>query len=308
MRKIVLTSVDSGSAHACGLAVGLKKHGKLTVVWQNKNLHNLDAVYNKQYRAHYGFSKLPRSADDLIIVACITWDRLKQHFGVRFKTWLMGFGRVHIIVSDGRFARNPRYYNREFEGHDVLTTGCKRHFREPLPVKTYYQPFDFSEIDCRKFTNLTVGHSPFVQKKFREKGTNRITLTVKERGLNYDLITGVPWMECIKRKARCHIFIDQVEHYALKKFRFKTGDYIWPALGKSGIEAMHLGCCVMTYGKGYDTDIPAPPVAWTTTEDFWMNFDSLLASPEKRQTLAQQQYEWALTYATPEFASKQVLK
>jgi hypothetical protein len=210
-----------------------------------------------------------------------------------------------MIITDGRFARYPDHYNKLLKGWDVITNACKRHFREPLPAKTFYQPFDLSHVDQTKNRELTISHSPFGPMKFREKGTNQIITTVAD--YNFDLITGVSWDECLKRKAKSHIFIDQIDHYDRSKFRFRSKEYVWPALGKSGLEAMHLDCLVITYGKGYDTDIPAPPVAWCNG-----NFEEVLEyyikNEAARRMVALEQQEWALKYASYDFAAQQVLK
>ena len=294
-QRITLTSVDCGSGHACGLALGLEKYGKVTQVWENRNKHGLDYL---NPGAKFGYKHIPATGDDLIIVAVITHDRiLNQLKRLKYK-------RIHIIVTDGRFARNPVYYNSRFRKYDVITTGCKRHFREPHPVKTYYQPFDLSHIDQTKNKELTISHSPFTESKYREKGTNMI---IKVCGDKLDLITGVSWDECLQRKAKSHIFVDQIDHYDRDKFKFKNKDYVWPALGKSGIEAMHLGCLVITHGKAYTTEIPPPPIAWCVKDSFKEVLNYYVSNPTERNDLAEKQKEWALKYATYDYAARNVL-
>lgn len=300
-QQITLVSVDCGSGHACELAHGLAKYGEVTKVWQNMNPHGLDFL---NLDAKFGYGKLPASGDHLIIVGCITFNRLEVYFGSSLRRFFSQYGKVHIIVTDGHFARNPDIYNKKFKGLDVICTGCKRHFREPLPVKTYYQPFDLSDIDQTKYKRLLIAHSPFGPVKYEQKGTDKIIEAVRD--YDFDLITGVQWDECLQRKAKSHIFIDQIDHYDRDKFKFKSPDYIWPALGKSGIEAMHLGCLVITYGKGYNTEIPAPPVAWVT-DNFEEVLNYYIYHPTERAELARRGKEWALKYATPEFMAQTVL-
>lgn len=216
-----------------------------------------------------------------------------------------GYQNVHIVITDGKFARDPDYYNVAFKNLDVLTTACKRHFRYGLPTKTYYQPFDLSLFRQNKNKDLTIAHSPFVKKKFREKGTHKIIEATN--GYNFDLITGVSWNKCLRRKAKAHIFIDQIDHYDKDKFKFRDPEYVWPALGKSGLEAMHLGCLTMTYGKGYDTDIPAPPVAWITEDTFENVLKFYIANDKQREELAERQYKWAMKYSSYDFAARNVL-
>lgn len=301
-RQITLVSVDCGSAHACELAHGLEKFGEVTKVWENENKHGLDYLNPD---ALFGYDKIPKSGDDLIFVAAITYDKLRNNPLNRLKKF--DYKNIRIIISDGRYARNPDRYNKLFKGMDVIATGCKRHFREPLPVKTYYQPFDLSGIDQTKNERLTISHSPFVPVKFREKGTHKILDVIADLDVEFDLITGIKWDKCLQRKAKSHIFVDQIDHYDRAKFKFKSPDYVWPALGKSGIEAMHLGCLVITYGRGYNTDIPAPPVVWVT-DNFKEVLEYYIYNPKERRELAEKGKEWALKYATPEFMAKTVLR
>ena len=290
---MTLVSTDAGPGHNVGLAKGLEKYGQLTVVWENKNPHGLDYLHSAQY----GYKHIPRTGDDLIVVGALCFDRLGDY----------NYARKHIIITDGRFARYPDKYNSRLTGWDVLTTACKRHFREPLPVKTYYQPFDLSHIATRKSEQLTIAHSPFGPMKYREKGTEQILSTCAKIGVKLDLITGVNWDMCLNRKAKSHIFVDQIDHYDRHKFAFRDPQYVWPALGKSGIEAMHLGCCVITHGKGYDTDIPAPPVAWCNG-----NFQEVLKyyikNEKERKEMAEEGRKWALRYASYDFAARNVLQ
>ena len=303
MKKITLTCVDAGGGHACGLAIGLKKHGQVTTVWQNRNKHGLDYLVPD---AKYGYRKIPYEGDDLIIVSCITFDQLEMFYGRKLKHLIKGYDKVHIIVTDGRYARNPDYYNEKFEGFDVITTACKKHFREPLPVKTYYQPFDLSMFDQTKPDKIRIAHSPFVPAKFREKGTQKIVEAC--RGYDLGILTKMPWKRCMELKATAHIFIDQVDHYDRDKFKFKDFSYVWPALGKSGIEAMHLGCLTITYGKGYDTDIPAPPIVWIDDADQLKGvIDSYMNNKEEISVIAKKQQAWALKYASYDFQAKNVL-
>lgn len=297
-------STDAGPGHNCGLALGLQKYGHVSVVWENKSPHKIDIDVPN---VHYGYNHINRG-DDIIIVGCLAYDRLFSNVHRRAKI-RSNFSRIHIIITDGRFARDPDRYNHLFREYDVITNGCKRHFRGNLKTKTFYQPFDLSHIDQRKNYDLTISHSPFGPMKFREKGTNEIIKAMNRSFVecDFDLITGVSWDECLIRKAKSHIFIDQIDHYDRSKFKFRDKSYVWPALGKSGIEAMHLGCCVITHGKAYDTDIPAPPVAWCNG-NFKEVLEYYIKNEKERNELAQKGKEWALHYASYDFAARNVLQ
>ena len=299
-RKITLVSTDAGPGHNCGLAIGLKKYGNVTVVWENKNLHKLDYLVPD---ARYGYRNIPNKGDNIIIVGCLAFDRMKfnAHLFARVRS---GYDRIHVIITDGKFARNPDYYNKMFGNYNVLAHGCKIHFRGKLPTRTFYQPFDLSHVSQAK-SEFTISHSPFGKKKFREKGTLEIIEATK--GYDFDLITGVSWDECLIRKAKSHIFVDQIDHYDRSKFKFRDKQYVWPALGKSGLEALHLGCLVITHGKGYDTDIPAPPVAWCNG-NFKEVLEYYIKNENERTEMANEGKKWALQYASYDFAARNVLR
>ena len=299
-RKITLVSTDAGPGHNCGLAIGLKKYGDVAVVWENRNLHKLDYLVPD---AKYGYRNIPRGGENLIIVGCLAFDRIKKNAHL-FAKIRSGYSRIHIIITDGRFPRNPDYYNKIFSNYDVLAHGCKIHFRGKLRTKTFYQPFDLSHFSQTKNEHLTISHSPFGKGKFREKGTDEIIEATDK--YNFDLITGVSWKECLIRKAKCHIFVDQIDNDDRDKFKFTTKGYVWPALGKSGLEAMHLGCLVITGGKGYDTDIPAPPVAWCDG-NFREVLEYYIKNESERLKLATEGQAWALKYSTYDFAARNVL-
>lgn len=305
MKKSSVVCVDAGGGHNCGLAIGLKKYRDVTTIWLNRNKHGLDSLVPD---ARYGWKHIPPVGDELIIVSCITYDKLKEYYRERHKhirTLFSGYDRTVIIVTDGRFARNPNYYNKEFIGLDVYCNPCKIYWRGNLPVKEYYQPFDLENIDRTKNNVLTVAHSPFVKAKYREKGTNLITAAVHSLGLHYDLICNVSWAEALRRKAKAHIFIDQVDHYDFAKFN--APGYVWNALGKSGLEAMHLECLTITRGKHKVGQIPTPPIVWCDKHNLTDILKYYITRPAERSDIARAQRAWALEYSTYDFAAKNIL-
>lgn len=81
--------------------------------------------------------------------------------------------------------------------------------------------------------NIKIGFSPSITKTENEyytkaySETKEVLKKIKERcGIKYDIITGVPLDECIKRKSRCSIIIDECA----------TGSY-----HRSGLEGLALG-------------------------------------------------------------------
>jgi len=307
MKDVTIVGIDCGGSHACGLSVGMRRYASVTSVWKNKNKHGLD---NIDLRSWFGWENIPPEGDELIIVSAITYTNLLASFKFEgLKKLFDGYKKKKIIFGDGRIARDPERWNNVASDFDeVFCHICKIHFRGDKPTKLFIQPFDMSKVDVRKNDILTVAHSPFVAAKNREKGTHVIVDAMKDYpDVNFDLITGLPWEEAMRRKAAAHIFVDQVAHYDLDKFKFNDDNYEWPALGKSGIEAMHLGCLVITRGQPEARDIPSPPVAWCTTDNFRDVLRYYITHHKSREELAKKQQRWAYTYSTYDFAARHVL-
>lgn len=302
--KTTLVSVDAGGGHNCELANGLKKYRDVTTIWMQKNPHGLDRLVHD---AQYGFRRVPKRGDEIIIVACITFDYFKRYLkriDIDIKEFLKGYKKVKIIVTDGRYALNPAYYNKQFKGYEIFLNACKTHWGAGIHYKEFYQPFDLSEYDMTKNKELTIAHSPFSEKKFNQKGTLQIRNIVRELGVKFDLITNVSWEESIRRKAKAHIFVDQISHFRDKILT--SGGYVWSALGKSGIEAMHLGCMTLTRGKEHSGLIPTPPIVWVD-KNLKQRLVEFIDDKQKIKNMAQLQKQWALTYATPDYAARNVL-
>jgi hypothetical protein len=138
-----------------------------------------------------------------------------------------------------------------------------------------------------------------------EKGTQQILWTFKQLKLNYDIIMGRPWKECMIRKAKCHIFVDQISCQP---------DDIWDlpkdwkgGLGKSGLEAMLLRCLTISRGNFQDYDIPKPPVVECLPETLKDILEVYVKDENKRLNKIKEQYEWAKTYLDPDFCAKRIL-
>jgi len=91
-------------------------------------------------------------------------------------------------------------------------------------------------------------------------------------------------------------------------FKFRDPDYIWPALGKSGDEAMHLGCMVITRGANQELYPPCPPVMWYSSgEKLEEIIDYYDKNPNAIGYLAWKQYRWARKYGTHDAAARNLL-
>lgn len=304
MKDVTLVCIDAGGGHACGLSLGLRKYCNLTTVWRYPNQHGLDHI---EPRALLGFKHLPPGGDELIIMSNITQHYLEKHFGeAGFKSYLKGWGVVKTIITDGLITLEADKWNEKMEGMEVFATLCKIGFRGDLPTKEYYQPFDLSHVEVVKNDKLTIAHSPFLPNKMIEKGTAHIKKGIMDRfgdSVIFDVITETPWEEAMKRKAKSHIFIDQL---------YNEEDpwgvsVLHPSIGKSGIEAMHLESLVFTRGKHKSRGIPSPPVVWITDHPWIELLDYYIYHPTERLEKIAEQKQWAMKYATHDFAARNVL-
>ena len=303
MKDVTLVCIDAGGGHACGLSLGLRKYCNLTTVWKNHNQHGLDHI---EPEALMGFKNMPTGGDELIIMSNITQNHLEKHFGgAGFRSYLKRWGVVKTIITDGLITLEPEKYNEKMEGMEVFATLCKIRFRGDLPTKEYYQPFDLSHIKIKKNDKITVAHSPFLPNKAIEKGTRYIKEGIEHYGdaVTLDIITTTPWEEAMERKSRSHIFIDQLYN---KEDPWGV-ELMHPSIGKSGIEAMHLESLVFTRGRHKPREIPSPPVVWIADQPWIELLDYYIFHPTERLEKIARQKEWAMKYATYDFAARNVL-
>ena len=240
-----------------------------------------------------GTEHIPKSGDVFILVGLALWNLFDRNV-------LRLYKRVVVIIPDGPFMRKKDYFNEVLKNYDVFTTNCKYQFAE-FPVKEYYQPFNI-QIPVEKNKELTVGHSVFVKHKEREKGSKDILRIVQETGVNIDFIHNLNWYDNLKRKAKCHIFVDQIDHYDAHVFGWKGG------IGKSGLEAMLLDCLVLSWGKFTGRELPTPPIAWCDKDSFKDVLTYYIENPTEREEKIKAQKEWALKYLNPDFCAKRILQ
>lgn len=284
-----LFATEAGSAHACELANGLEKYVDLTTVYHHKSAYGIDDIHP----GLIGTGNLPKSGKLFILVGLALWDRFDRSI-------LKNYDRVVVIIPDGPFMRRQDYFNRALKDYDVFTTNCKYQFAQ-IPVKEYYQPFDIN-MDTTKHKELTIGHSVFAKSKEREKGSGEILKIIKNTGAEVDFIHDLNWYDNLERKAKCHIFVDQIDHFDADMFGWLGG------IGKSGFEAMLLDCLVISWGKFKDRELPTPPIAWCTKDTFEEVLTYYIYNPKERDRKIRQQRRWANKYLNPDFCAKRILQ
>lgn len=153
--------------------------------------------------------------------------------------------------------------------------------------------------------NPLVGHSPSKKERFHQKGTQRVLDAFAKLELDYDLISGLPYFEALARKSKLDIFVDQVAPADLfPKTTWHGG------VGKSGLEAMALGCAVVTSGTLADTEphMPLPPVLMTDEDRFETDLKNLAADPTRVAEMGRLGKAWYETYATTESQVRFILQ
>jgi len=179
-----------------------------------------------------------------------------------------------------------------------------------------YQTMIINPIPRVNNNILTVAHSPRNGEKSKVKGTDYINEIVRglkmKHQFNYIFIKNYPHKECLKLKAQSDIFIDQLIYGNPDVPQQRWGEEITyeGGLGKSGIEAMLLGCCVITGGRKPDTEryFPPPPIIWTDYDNFKDHLDALIKDKDLISLCKRGQQKWAETYLNPEFVSHHITR
>ena len=128
MKKVTLVAAEPGAGNAIELSLGLRKYVDLTTVWYRKGAHKADYL---EPQAKYGFGNIPPEGDEIIMVACRTYNLMKRAFRKRpegVNSILKGYNEVKIIITDSRFMLDPTGYNNQFKDFQVWATICKIHF------------------------------------------------------------------------------------------------------------------------------------------------------------------------------------
>jgi hypothetical protein len=183
--------------------------------------------------------------------------------------------RTALLVSDSHYLVETERWNEHFarlEGVRLLLMPDLL----PFADRSRAVPF-WPVVDCRAAARserngaITVGHSP---SKAARRGQKK---------------------EALARKARFAVFVDQVADRIFEPSSWHGG------LGKSGLEALALGCSVITSGSVASTEpwFPDPPVVWTDRERFERDLLGLVRDPERVRELGARGRRWAATVATP---------
>jgi len=202
-----------------------------------------------------------------------------------------------IWYTDSPYLRQSEIYDKE-----AVAYGIKKIFAMPDLIhlapegtRPLLHPVVMANFlnENRGNEKRIIAHSPRDNVKRQQKGSEEIEKAIlsvmKSYDFEYRCIMHVSNRECLEKKAQSHIFIDKVVTIdeTCKRLRF--------GLGKSGLEAMSLGCvtmCAMHLSSFTDGYFDRPPVIKVSDADdvdielrhlMEMSFDDLAEWGEKGQ-------------------------
>lgn len=226
--------------------------------------------------------------------------RIIFEFTRQYPAWFAEMRKrdVRTVLMDSHYMKdfvNQNNFYREMEIKVFAMPDHSHLVPDDLLAGVYHLPFPRIEYDGKKNNVLTVSHSPGTFSKTKQKGSEFISAVVWRRkaryDFNYDLIMYSTWGDCLSRKARSHIFIDQL----IEEPYYRGG------LGKSGIEAMLLGNVVMTSGT-------SDPAIHIDTASFKGLFLKVIEDEEYRKEQLITQNKWLEEFILSDYYPKLLTK
>jgi len=169
---------------------------------------------------------------------------------------------------------------------DLNVTVEYDHLKLHPNIHHIFFPFDarkFMPLPYRDDKIIRIGHAPTNR---AAKGSDIIIASVKELEQNYPvqlvLIENLPYQEALKRKAECHIFIDQI------------GDL---GYGINSLESLAMGITTCScLAAGFDEQYPDHPFIVIDSENLKSRLISLIKDKELRIKKAREGREWVNKY------------
>jgi len=163
------------------------------------------------------------------------------------------------------------------------------HLKLHTNIHHIFFPFDtekFKPLPYRDDEILNIGHAPTNR---AAKGSDQIIPVVKELEQNYPvkliLIENLPYQEALKRKAECHIFIDQI------------GDL---GYGINSLESLAMGIPTCScLAPGFDEHYPDHPFIVIDSENLKSRLITLIHNRELRINKGREGREWVKKYHDP---------
>jgi len=253
---------------------------------------NLGCYLNKS-NLDYWLSLLSKKKNKMFIVSTTTIESIYKHLPKR--PWNQFFKKTNsrptIFITGTMYYRKPAKWNNFMDEHDIYPRFCQPELMKYGSKNIQMlHPMQYDEIDKTKHKRVTILHSPGLAKRFRKKGGDKIIqgikMAKKEVDFDFKFIYGLPLYECLKKKAKAHIFIDQI-------FLDVGG------LGKNGLEALSLGCVTMSSITNFDKYYtpskfypPHPVIKIQNADDVYKNVVKLLKDRKKFKKMIAKTNKW----------------
>jgi hypothetical protein len=209
----------------------------------------------------------------LVICSPITINTIMRKTDPNFSKFLKNIKNKVIFITGTEYIKNYKKWNKSLDHMNFNRRFCEAEMIKLNPEKNIFLPHPMEyDISIIKNSRITISHAPGLQERPKKKGTPIIISVInklkQKYDFDYDHIVGVPFNECLKRKSKSHIFIDQINP--------KVG-----GIGKNGYEALSLNCITLSSVNGFN-DIPKkirPPVINVNDEnELYNRLDLLLAN------------------------------
>jgi hypothetical protein len=172
---------------------------------------------------------------------------------------------------------------------DLNVTVEYDHLKLHPKIHHIFFPFDVEKFKPLPYPDdkiLRIGHAPTNR---AAKGSDVIIPIVKDLEQNYAikliLIENLPYQDALKRKAKCHIFIDQI------------GDL---GYGINSLESLAMGIPTCScLAPGFDEQYPDHPFIVIDSENLKSQLLSLIKNKELRIKKAREDREWVKKYHDP---------
>ena len=258
-----------------------------------------DMITNKvYYKDKSKFIQILNNTEHLIIFGVISLKRLFNLFGIDY---IKRFNKCSLIISDTTYVKEYTKWNDyiiKYKIDILIMPDLIKYLNKKIKYRPYFQHIDIKNYKLNdKNTVFTISHSPGLKFKTDLKGTSLIKKILHK--YNLDIIYGNSWEECIKRKSKSHIFIDQI----VEEKNYKGG------LGKSGLESMLLGCLTITSGKPLITEpfFENPPIILATSKNLKEIVDYYFNNKTEYIEMVNKQQSWAMKYLNSDFVINNIL-
>lgn len=287
-KRVAIITINLSFGNCVGLYKALSEEYDVTVFTRSRDQKGMV----KEIPHHLGFSGINLGFDHYFIVSAAAFLRVHKS---RIKSIFRYKRKISVILTDSCYRVHHEYLNKLIHRYRLFVMPDLSYLC-PFPHKIYYAPFEYID-SVNKNESITIAHSPHSASKRAIKGTEIIKQEVAKYNVNFSIIEGKSWREAIAEKSKAHIFIDQIAP--------NNGDGWHGGLGKSGIEAMAVGCATITSGDcfNHNGEIPPPPIVLADENTLYDVVGELLENTKHREEIATNQQLWVQAYLNYKFQS-----